>query len=90
MIVDESSGSGLPTRTAASLCSVSTTGAACAEWKVAASEVILVELWLLKLGLNMEGVFLLLCDMTETDVSRALDWLVISGRRLWARKTKMY
>lgn len=58
---------------------MSTAGTACAEWKVAASEVILVVLWLLKLGLNMEGMVLLLCDSTETDVSWAFDWLVISG-----------
>lgn len=81
MIVDESSASGLLGGAAALCCSISTAGAACAEWKVAASEVMLVMLWLLKLGLNIEGVLLLLCDMTETDVSWALDWLVISGRR---------
>jgi hypothetical protein len=82
MIVDESSGSGLQGRTVALSCSISTTGAARAEWKVAASEVMLVVLWLLKLGLNIEGVFLLFCDMGGTDVSWALDWLVISGWRL--------
>jgi hypothetical protein len=82
MTVDESSGSGLPRRTAELLWSISIAGAACAEWKVAASEVMLVVLWLLKLGLNIEGMFLVLCDMTEAGVSWALDRLVISGRRL--------
>jgi hypothetical protein len=88
MVVDENSGTGLP-GTAALLGSISTAGAACAEWKVAASEFMLVVLWLLKLGLNIEGMFLLLCDMTETDVSWARDWLVISSRRLWTRIAKL-
>ena len=79
--VDESSGSGSQGGGAV-LCSISTVAAASAEWKVAASEVMLVVLWLLKLGLKKDGMFLLFCATTETDVSWALDWLVISVRPL--------